>query len=229
LEVEPDKPEVWHSRGLAYHSLGDQQQAMEDYSRALELNPGFTQALTDRGNLYLDLEQYEQALADFDAALARAELPEAYLGRGNAYQALGRLEEALAAYQRALELLPTYADAYLHISRLYLEQEDYQRAYDAADQALTLGLSGGNVSEALQLRGRAAYGLGNYTQTIADLTRVIDINPAPTGYYYRGLAYQANGQREEAISDLEFFLAQGGAEDQALIDDATARLAELRG
>jgi regulator of sirC expression with transglutaminase-like and TPR domain len=45
---------------------------------------------------------------------------------------------------------------------------------------------------------------------------------------YRGIAYQASGQKQEAIQDLEFFLAQGGAQDQVRIEDARARLSELR-
>jgi tetratricopeptide (TPR) repeat protein len=45
------------------------QQAIEDCSRALELDPKNTFAYASRGQTYADLKDYQQAMQDFDHAL----------------------------------------------------------------------------------------------------------------------------------------------------------------
>lgn len=150
------------------------------------------------------------------------------MGRGDAYWGLGRYDEAVAELQRAIDLIPGYADAYARLAGVYLDQNNYQEAIEAADQVLALDPGGSNVPITLQTRGRAYYGLGDYEQAIEDLSEVIAIHPTVKVFYYRGIAYHAGGQREQAIQDLEFFLAQGGADDQAKIEDAKTRLSELR-
>lgn len=230
LDAVQDDPMAWYNRGLSHRYLGNNQQALVDYTRSIELDPTYTWALINRGNVYIDLQEYDLALADYNAALALGEIPLAYLGRGDAYYGLGRYDEAIVAYQQALALLPSFACAYGHLARVYLTQNKYQEAIDAANQALALGLSDGNESFTLQIRGRAYYGLGDYKQAISDLNKVIVIHPTVMDFYYRGIAYQANGQKQEAIQDLEYFIQQASAQkmERDEIDDAQARLAELR-
>jgi tetratricopeptide (TPR) repeat protein len=85
----------------------------------------------------------------------------------------------------------------------------------------------GDKAYCLEIRGRAYYGSGDYERAIQDFNQVVALHPVVKSYYYRGIAYQAAGQKEPAIKDLKFFLDQGGAQDQAKIEDAKARLSEL--
>ncbi len=227
LNVVKDNPHGWYNRGLSHRFLGHNQQAVEDYARAIELDPTFAWALINRGNAYVDLGEYELALTDYNAALALGDIARAYMGRGDVYLAQERYDEAVTEYQTAIGLLPGYADAYARLARAYLDQSEHQKAIETADKALKLD-DGGNRPIILQTRSRAYYGLGDFEQAIADLDEVIRIHPTVMDFYYRGIAYQANGQKQEAIQDLEFFVAQGGAQSQVRISDAEARLSELR-
>jgi DnaJ family protein C protein 7 len=56
------------NRGAAQHKQGQLQAALEDVNMALALNASYAKALFRRGLLYLDLERYSCAAADFDAA-----------------------------------------------------------------------------------------------------------------------------------------------------------------
>ncbi len=71
----------------------------------MALKPGDPDALLNRGNALLTLGRPQEALAGFDAVLARnPRQADALLGRGGAHAALGRPEPALADFDAALAL-----------------------------------------------------------------------------------------------------------------------------
>src|SRR5262249_39134338 len=74
---------------------------------ALRLNAKLFQAWCNRGLNYLELDQPEKALADFDKALAlepRDAL--SWSGRGNTRSRLGRFAEAKSDFETALKYAP---------------------------------------------------------------------------------------------------------------------------
>ncbi len=60
-----DKTLAYNERGLAYFDSNNLEQAITDFSTAIDINPDFAVAYYNRGRAY-DLEQ---ALADFSTAL----------------------------------------------------------------------------------------------------------------------------------------------------------------
>ncbi|MFL7794271.1 MAG: tetratricopeptide repeat protein [Anaerolineae bacterium] len=225
-----DDPEAWYNLGICHRYLGEDQQAIECYSKAIELDPTHTWALINRGNVYISMAEYEQALADYKSALEYGAIPAAYRGCGDAYYGLEDYDQAIINYQRAIELLPNYADAYGGLARTYLAQGRHEEAVEVANQALTLAPGSANSPIILQTRGRAYYELGNYEQAILDFTRIIETHPSVMDYYYRGIAYQANGQLEEAIQDLEYFVSQATSRGTFTeeVQDAQAKLTALK-
>ena len=82
-------------------------EALADYTRAMELDPGNAWAIIGRGETYRLMGRYDEALADFTRAI---ELDPgnawAIAGRGETYRLMGRYDEALADFNRAIELDP---------------------------------------------------------------------------------------------------------------------------
>lgn len=63
--------EIHHGNvGLCHAKLGNNAKALKAYTRALDLDPGYTKVLVRRGRLLMLGQNYEGALADFCAALA---------------------------------------------------------------------------------------------------------------------------------------------------------------
>jgi len=60
---------VYVTMGAAYQKLGDSQQAMDQYSKALAINKSNPNVFLYRGNLYYKRESYDQAMADFRRVL----------------------------------------------------------------------------------------------------------------------------------------------------------------
>jgi Flp pilus assembly protein TadD len=70
LRAEIPEPWMYFNRGLAFKMLGQLEEAHLDYSKAIELNPTFAAAFTNRGNVRLIRNDAAGAIEDFRTALA---------------------------------------------------------------------------------------------------------------------------------------------------------------
>lgn len=82
--LAPHKAETYYNRGLAFTQAGAWQQALEDYTQALKLDPTFGRAALNRAQIHARLHNYAAAQADLylahqhgaDAKLVQANLRE---------------------------------------------------------------------------------------------------------------------------------------------------------
>jgi tetratricopeptide (TPR) repeat protein len=106
----PHDAEAYLKRGKIYISLGDQQKAIADFTRVIELKPAYAEAYLQRGIAHSESGKYENALRDLNKALdLNPRLEDAYIQRGHIYGILGNNEDAEIDYQRASELNPQKA------------------------------------------------------------------------------------------------------------------------
>jgi tetratricopeptide (TPR) repeat protein len=70
LVLKPDFAEGWNRRGDAYAALGDNDRALQEYARAIELNPYHFGALDSCGRIWLERGDYRTAAEFFRRALA---------------------------------------------------------------------------------------------------------------------------------------------------------------
>ena len=59
VAINPDLPEAWHVLGGVHHELGNIEKCIAAYDRQLELIPNDTDALLDRSQIALDVEDYD--------------------------------------------------------------------------------------------------------------------------------------------------------------------------
>jgi tetratricopeptide (TPR) repeat protein len=131
--------EVHFLTGLAYTEMQQYERALEDYKRAIELNPEYAAAYSNRGLTYHELQQYEQALEDYKRAIElNPEEAAAYSNRGNTYYKLQQYEQALEDYGRAIELNPEYAAAYYNKSCTFALMKHVEKACEWLRKAINL-------------------------------------------------------------------------------------------
>ena len=70
IQENPDSPEAYTNRGMAWAEKDDPDRAMRDYDQALTINPLYTEALTQRGILWGKMGDLDKAVADYNKALA---------------------------------------------------------------------------------------------------------------------------------------------------------------
>ncbi|MBW3540206.1 MAG: tetratricopeptide repeat protein [Planctomycetes bacterium] len=106
LELAPSNSYALRWRARIFKRLGDNERALADFDRSLQLQPT-PWAYKDRAGLYVSLEEFEKAFADYDAAekLDPSNLY-VYAERGGTYLALQRYEDALKDLDKALALAP---------------------------------------------------------------------------------------------------------------------------
>ncbi|MGA3208572.1 MAG: tetratricopeptide repeat protein [Syntrophales bacterium] len=86
---------AYFDRGLAYAKNGNYHQAIQDYGRAIELNPILAETYYRRGNLYVRLGNCKEAIQDYDKAIEiNPKYAEAYCWRGIAYVILYNRNQA---------------------------------------------------------------------------------------------------------------------------------------
>ncbi|WP_299407625.1 tetratricopeptide repeat protein [Acaryochloris sp. IP29b_bin.148] len=122
------------------------QRAIATFNDILADDPKNVVALHNRGNAYLQLDQKQAALTDFQAALhLKTHSLEVYLGKGNAHFALGDFQGAIMEYSEILSQDPNHARAYFNRASAHVLNgnrkaaiADYQRAHklftEQADQ-----------------------------------------------------------------------------------------------
>lgn len=94
------------NRGILRARRGALTGALEDHTAALQLMPALAGARVNRGNVYYRLRQYEQALADYEAAAELQPLGRSWLNAGITLLQLRQPARAVAALERALALAP---------------------------------------------------------------------------------------------------------------------------
>ena len=98
--------------GQAYHRLGQDEQAVVEYNRAIEIYALDPNAYIGRGDCRVSLGDHDQALADYNEAIRLGpDYSRAYASRGKLLEAMGQDAQAEADYDRAIQLDPSFTYA----------------------------------------------------------------------------------------------------------------------
>jgi tetratricopeptide (TPR) repeat protein len=104
---------AYYNRGNAHRAKGENDRAIADYTRAIEINPKHANAFISRGMAYHAKGENDRAIADYTMAIVlNPKDVWAYYNRGNAHRAKGENDLAIADYTRAIEINPKHANAF---------------------------------------------------------------------------------------------------------------------
>ncbi|HSI88288.1 MAG TPA: trypsin-like peptidase domain-containing protein [Pyrinomonadaceae bacterium] len=103
--------ERFYTQGVAHLSRDDYERALPFFERALEMDPGYTEAWYQAGFIYGVLGRHADSLkASYQAAKLRPDWAETHVNIGASNFALGKYKEAVAAYREAIRLDDDNAD-----------------------------------------------------------------------------------------------------------------------
>jgi tetratricopeptide (TPR) repeat protein len=179
---------------------GQYDEAIAEYSKAIEFNPGYTNLYYYRGRVYYETEQWELAIADFSKAIElSSEYDNAYCCRGLVYYETEQWDLAIADFSKAIELDAEYTSAYYDRGLVYYETEHWDLAI--ADFSKAIELDSG-FANAYHYRGLVYFETEQWDLAIADFSKAIDLDPGfAYAYGCRGIVYFETEQWDLAIAD----------------------------
>ncbi|PHV63746.1 tetratricopeptide repeat protein [Cyanobacterium aponinum AL20118] len=165
---------LYQVRGDAYFLIDDYQQAIRDYTNALQYQQ---LALTyfNRGRAYYFLDQNQKALQDFDNAIALNNSdPDYYYFRGSIYYLLDNPQKAIADLNIAMKSNDSNTIVY--------HNKEYVYYY----------------------RGSSYFEIEQYEKALADLNQAISMEQSdPRFFYLRALANWALNKNQNALKDAQ--------------------------
>jgi Tfp pilus assembly protein PilF len=117
-------------KGLSYELKGQLDNAIDEYSKAIEINPRFAEAYRNRGYACAKEHNYNKAISDYTKAIEINPRDfGAYNERGNAYFLKGQYAKAISDWTKAIlikprsslfDYLPVLAPLIIFIAVLYI-------------------------------------------------------------------------------------------------------------
>jgi len=197
-EEETDLAIVYYNRGKTYLDSGKYQQAIDEFTKVVELIPYYANAYFTRGLAYYKLDKHLKAIEDYTKAIElnldirrivednypHSQYADPYFARGLAYGygKSGHLK-AIEDYTKAIELNPKYANAYLNRGAAYLISNEYQKAIDDFTKSIELVPQ---LADAYYSRGLLYGVIGEYQKLIDD-------------YYQAGILYLKQNNKTQAL------------------------------
>jgi tetratricopeptide (TPR) repeat protein len=177
-EREPGYADVRHLLGLALGLAGQPEAALEEFDKALALNPSYVEAYLNRAITLNDLGRYEEAREAFrlawdsDHSAGRpfsrsvsARLANLHMELGDLYADLGSYEEAVEQYRKATSLRPDFLDIRTKLARSLMERGELKLALEELNDVLA---ENSEYVEARVSLGLVYYRAGEYDAASAE-------------------------------------------------------------
>ena len=162
IRTFPGRVPIAHNNlGVLYDDRGLHDQALEEYKKALAINPSFADALANLGAAYMRSGDSAKAIETFQKALAgNPNMVEARNNLGLAYFHQGMDDEAVAEYQKALQIDPLFAAAHYNLGLAYYALKMHDKALEEYKKVVALNPS---FAEAHYKLGLIYYEKKNYS------------------------------------------------------------------
>ena len=187
--------------GGTHLDQGHLDQAIADYTEAIQLKPDFFVAFLNRGTAQRKKGKIDQAIVDYTTALQlKSDLYDAYTLRGICYGQKGRYEEAIADFTKALEKKPHYL-TYIGLAWIFATSKNKKylngtRAVELAQKAVLIQRNANSLNTlaaAYAEAGRFKEAVATQEEALDLLKKQVSVPKEDLPRYDRHLqAYQSN-------------------------------------
>lgn len=184
---------------LSLQEKKDYENAIANYTRAIELNSQTAEAYVNRGAAYESMGNLDLALQDFNTALALEPKSEAYNNRANVHFKKRDYDRAAQDYSKALELGPGNAGAHLYRGHALKNMGLHDHAIRDYSEALILDPDNADAYTSI---GTIHSQRGDHDSAIKNYDQALKIDPCdPYTYLSRGASHNAKGDFDNAERD----------------------------
>ena len=219
MKYEDDKNSLpyWNRGQYLRNKKGDYNAALQDYTKAITIEPKNPELLNSRGKTYFDMamsgkykaqtaELTQKAITDFNEGLTKPTIKpktksEMLINRGAALASMGRLDDAERDLNEGIALQPGNKNGYLNRSLVYFSKQRYDLAIGDYTEYLKLDPYAGNI---WYERGMLRRTLSAPKEALADLNRAIQLEPnLGVAYIERARVHAILGDKNSARADYQ--------------------------
>ncbi|MGB6866408.1 MAG: tetratricopeptide repeat protein, partial [Candidatus Aminicenantaceae bacterium] len=175
----PKEKQVHFELAQYYDSNEIFDKAIEEYEKALDLDPNYGYALNSFAYLYSDMGEYEKSVEYFKRyASAYPMEANPVDSMAELYFRMGRLDEAIEKYKKVLEIRPDFFQTYWRIGYIYALKEDYQQALEWCEKDIAAAPTPGARITGYYWKAIFDYWLGNLDQSLNDSRILFELGEA---------------------------------------------------
>lgn len=201
IEANPENSTAYNNRGIQYSRKREFDRAINDFSKAIEIDP-------------------DKAIYYFNRAIALFEL-------GAPQRRSMEIERAVEDYTSAIERDPGYATAINNRGFAYATLKQHDRAIEDYDRAIEIDPK--HIS-AYYYRGLSCMAIKDYDCARRDFDKFVELDPKnPRAYRIRAWLKEREGKSGAAIADYRRALTlKPDAQLSAVIETALTRLGAIQ-
>jgi len=185
IDMDPENPIHYTYRGACYESMGELEDALEDYLTVKELDPSDPENLYNLSRLYQDLGYYDMAIDAINVAILLVPGDECYLNtRGCVYNYMGEYQAAADDISGALELNPDYPTGWANLACAERELGNLTEAIRCFSNAIEYQTDIALISSYMRNRGICYERLEDLDSAISNYTSSLELCPGTSANYY---------------------------------------------
>ena len=171
----PKEKQAFNFLGIYYRNRQMYEEAINNFNKAIELDPEFGHAINLLAYTYSDMRNYDKAIEYLKryASLSPGEA-NPFDSMGELYFKLGELDNALAKYQEALEVKPDFGSG-PWLAYIFALRENYGEAMKRINNFIGSVSSPGKKAQGYQWKGIYYLLLGNYNQSLIDFDKTQEL------------------------------------------------------
>jgi tetratricopeptide (TPR) repeat protein len=178
-EKYPKDKEVHLLLAMFYSSRAMSEQSVEEFNKALMLDPNYPDALNGVAYEYIQLKNFEKAVEYFKKyVFVLPGKPNPLDSLAEAYFRMGKLDEAIENYKKALEVKPDFYVSMATLAYIFALREDYSEASRWLDKYLEVAPSSGVKLLGYIQKGFYCAWLGGLEKSLGFLQRAEDLADA---------------------------------------------------
>ena len=205
LKLEPANVRnalLFSNLGTIQRRMGQNKEALESYSLALNLTPYSVTMLLNRASLYLDMDYLDKAYLDYCTVIdLDAKNQEALQFRAYIYMRRRQYQEAKNDYQSLLEVIPDDKTARIGMAMVNQKMLRYR---DSLEEFNRLIVDYPKDASLLKARAELEVDMSSLEMALLDLESAAKLTPGDADIYVMcGEIYLAQGRKREAYRAFE--------------------------
>jgi tetratricopeptide (TPR) repeat protein len=194
----PNDSLLFNICGVFYKEIGQLDEAVKRFKKALSINPEYVEAHNNLGVTLQNLGLMDEAVKSYEKAIAfKPDYTEAHHNLGVTLQNLGLMDEAVKSYEKAIAFKPDYIGAHNKLGNIFKELRQLDEAVKSYEKVIAINP---DYAEAHYNLGNTLRELGQLETAIKSYEKVIAIKPDYADVHFNlGDTLRQLGQLDEAV------------------------------